>query len=162
MTEVVSLHILHLDWMPSAGLQPFCLALMIKRVFGSAAAAALFLHSLRPSRRLFFFFLAWTYAVKSSVIKQLEGLLWGALVQCGRCQSDYNQDLHRPCSWWHPATSTWADARRLITVIHAFCGRTLTVCNRWGTQEPIRDLPCTFKQVPWDLGLWCLNVYPGG
>lgn len=36
-------------------------------------------------------FLAWTHEVKSPVIKQLGALLWGDLVQCGKCQSDCNQ-----------------------------------------------------------------------
>lgn len=54
-------------------------------------------------------FLAWTYSVKSPVIKQLEGLLWGDLMQRGKCQSDCNQDLCRPGSWWHSATLTSAD-----------------------------------------------------
>lgn len=66
-------------------------------------------------------FLAWTYEVKSPVIKQLEALLWGDLVQWGKCQSDCNQDLCRSGSWWHSATLTSADSWRLI--ILAQCSR---------------------------------------
>lgn len=101
-------------------------------------------------------FLAWTYTVKSPVIKQLEGPLWGDLVQCGRCQSDCNQDLHRPGSWWHSATLTWAYARRLIAVIHAVSCTALTLCHRLGMQESIREGMCALKHIPWHLAFCCV------
>lgn len=56
--------------MPSVGLQTFSLALVLNGVFGSAAAMLFLLPQANPEA-----FLAGTYAVKSPVIKQLEGLL---------------------------------------------------------------------------------------
>lgn len=69
---------LYVGWMPSVGLQTFSLALVLNGVFGSAAAMLFLLPQANPEA-----FLAGTYAVKSPVIKQLEGLLWGDLAWRG-------------------------------------------------------------------------------
>lgn len=85
----------------------FCPPVIINGVFGSVAVAAFFLLPWAGPKA----FLARTSTVKSPVIKQLQGPLWGDLAPHGRCQSACNHDLHRPVSRWPSAILPWADAQ---------------------------------------------------
>lgn len=128
--------VLSVDWVPSAALEPFAWHWGQLGPLGQQQCSFCLPG---PAQA----FLAANYAVKSPVIKQLEGPFWGDLVHCGMCQSDRNQDLHRPSPWWHSATLPWANAQRLISVIHAFIWRS-TRSVSW-TQKPT-------WHMPWDFG----------
>lgn len=124
--------------MPSIDLRSFRQCLM-----GSLGQQRHSLFSFRSARKLFF--LVWTYAVKSPVIKQLEGLLWEDLVPWGRCQSDCNQDLHRPLLLMAFSNFNTSLCPRLINhSCEVFC-TALMLRLRQATQAPIREAVCEFR-----------------